>query len=416
MGCRCSAPRVQFKSLKLVSGPQGHHREGVDGLCPVPTIPAMQQSDVGYDVCVRGAGAVGMSLALALSRQGLKVALQHEPVRAAPAFDVRAYALNPRSMQLLSELKVWDALAQDARTPVYDMHVEGDAPGAALDFSAYAQGIEALAWIVDAAELDAQLRRALQYAPHVNMVEHEVQATLLALVDGNSGKAAANRKALGVQTERLPYGQRAVAARLQSDRPHAGLARQWFRSPDVLALLPFDRPKPGHSYGLVWSVPETRADELLALDNAAFEHALMGATGGAAGTLQLSSARAAWPLSLVRADRVCGPGWVLLGDAAHVVHPLAGQGLNLGLADVATLARVIAARESFRALGDDKLLRRYSRERHTPTRAMGHVTDGLLQLFASQQPAVKELRNRGLSLLNALPPLKKLLTAQALQS
>jgi len=211
-------------------------------------------------------------------------------------------------------------------------------------------------------------------------------------------------------------GEGGVAARLASDRAHAGLARQWFRAPDVLALLPLDRPEPGRSYALVWSVPDARADALLALDAPAFELALADATGGVAGTLRLASERAAWPLMLARAHPVCGPGWVLLGDAAHVVHPLAGQGLNLGLADVETLARVIAARESFRSLGDDKLLRRYARERHAPTRAMGHVTDGLLQLFSSQQPALKELRNRGLNLLNALPPVKKLLTGRALHS
>lgn len=372
----------------------------------------MEQSE-RFDVCVRGTGAVGMSLALALSRQGWQVALQGEPARAAGPADVRAYALSAKSVQLLAELKVWDALAPDARTGVYDMHVEGDAHGAALDFSAYAQGTDVLAWIVDAAELDAVLANALRFAPHVTRVEHEVPAALLALADG---KHSAGRAALGVQADVKPYHQRGVAARLRADRPHAGLARQWFRSPDVLALLPFDRPVAGCSYGLVWSVPDARADELLALTDAAFEQALMDATGGAAGTLALASERAAWPLMLTRTDRQCGPGWVLVGDAAHVVHPLAGQGLNLGLADVESLVRVIAAREPYRDLGDEKLLRRYARERLAPTRAMGHVTDGLLHLFASEKPIVKELRNRGLTLLNALPPLKKLLTAQALQS
>jgi 2-polyprenyl-6-methoxyphenol hydroxylase-like FAD-dependent oxidoreductase len=365
------------------------------------------------DVCVRGAGAVGMSLALSLSRQGLQVALQRDPPRAGTAADVRTYALSARSVQLLSELKVWDALPADARSAVYDMHVQGDAHGAALDFSAYTQGIDVLAWIVDAAELDAVLASALRFAPHVTLTEHDVPAALLVLADG---KHSAGRAALGVRADVQPYGQRGVAARLRADRPHAGLARQWFRSPDVLALLPFDRPAAGCSYGLVWSVPETRADELLGLGAAAFEHALMDATGGAAGTLTLASARASWPLMLARTDRQCGPGWVLVGDAAHVVHPLAGQGLNLGLADVDTLARVIALREPYRDLGDEKLLRRYARERLAPTRAMGHVTDGLLHLFASERPLVKELRNRGLTLLNALPPLKKLLTAQALHS
>jgi len=117
---------------------------------------------------------------------------------------------------------------------------------------------------------------------------------------------------------------------------------------------------------------------------------------------------------LGRADPVVGPGWALLGDAAHVVHPLAGQGLNLGLADVAVLAQVLADREPWRGLGDEKLLRRYARERAAATQAMGEVTDGLLRLFASPAPLVRELRNRGLGLVNGLPLLKRLLTARAL--
>jgi 2-polyprenyl-6-methoxyphenol hydroxylase-like FAD-dependent oxidoreductase len=367
-----------------------------------------------YDVCVRGSGAVGLSAALALARQGLAVALQAaEPM--AGHEDVRTYALNAGSVRLLTALKVWDALPADARTAVYDMRVEGDAPGAALDFSAWVQGIAALAWIVDAAALEAALRTAVRFAPHVTAVAPgpEVDAELTVLAEG---KASATRAHLGVQMPRHGYGQRAVAARLVADAPHAGLARQWFRSPDILALLPFDRPLAGRSYGLVWSVPDARADELLALPPADFEHALADATGAAAGSLQLASERAAWPLALARADRVAGPGWVLVGDAAHVVHPLAGQGLNLGLADVAVLAEVLAARESWRALGDEKLLARYARQRELPVRAMGHVTDALLHLFASPQPLVKELRNRGLTLVNHLGPLKRALTARALDA
>ena len=133
--------------------------------------------------------------------------------------------------------------------------------------------------------------------------------------------------------------------------------------------------------GLVWSVPRRARRALMALDDAAFEAALADATGGAAGTLRLASERAAWPLALARAEPVCGPGWVLLGDAAHVVHPLAGQGLNLGLADVAALAQVIAEREPWRGLGDVRLLRRYARARAVPTRAMGQLTDGLLHFL-----------------------------------
>ena len=164
----------------------------------------------------------------------------------------------------------------------------------------------------------------------------------------------------------------------------------------------------------MWSLPEARADALMALSDADFLAQLNDATAGAAGVLRLTGARATWPLVLAHADRLHGPGWLLVGDAAHVVHPLAGQGLNLGFADVAALADVLAAREAWRPLGDTRLLARYARQRIGPVRAMAQLTDGLLHLFASQEPMLKELRNRGLTLANHLPPLKRLLTGRAL--
>jgi 2-polyprenyl-6-methoxyphenol hydroxylase-like FAD-dependent oxidoreductase len=364
------------------------------------------------DVCVRGAGIVGATLALALGRQGLSVVLQ-APAAPSAAPDVRAYALNAASVALLTDLKVWDALPADAVTAVHDMHIEGDAHRSTLRFSSWAQGVEALAWIVDAAALQAALDDALRFAPHVQRSETPVSAALVALAEG---KASASREQLGVRFAVQPYGQRAVAARLVASQPHAGVARQWFRSPDVLALLPFDRPERDRSYALVWSLPETRAQALLELPQAGFEAALAEATGGAAGELRLGSERAGWPLMLARADPVCGPGWVLLGDCAHVVHPLAGQGLNLGLADVATLARVIRERERWRGPGDEKLLRRYARTRQLPTFAMAQLTDGLLHLFAHRGSFVRELRNRGLGLVDRLPPVKRWLAARALDS
>jgi ubiquinone biosynthesis UbiH/UbiF/VisC/COQ6 family hydroxylase len=336
----------------------------------------------------------------------------HAAPERATATDVRAFALNPASVELLSTLKVWQAIPADARTPVHDMHVLGDAPGAAIDFSAWAASRSELAWIVDAAELEEALRAAVRFAPHVFQVDGEpVPATLQLLAEGKDSPA---RQALGVQMPRHAYGQRAIAARLHSTQAHAGLARQWFLSPAVLALLPLDRPQAGHGLALVWSLPDAQADALMALSDTAFTAALMQATQGAAGELSLSAPRATWPLSLATAQTLHGPGWVLLGDAAHVVHPLAGQGLNLGLADVAALAEVLAARESWRSLADPKLLARYARARRTPVHNMARITDGLLQLFASQQPVLKELRNRGLTLVNHLPPIKRLLSSRAL--
>ena len=370
-----------------------------------------------YDVLVRGSGCVGRSLALALGARGLRVALlTRPPAPATPgasgtSADVRAYALNASSVALLSRLRVWEGLAEDARTPVHDMRIHGDRAGAELHFSAWQQGAGELAHIADAAALEDQLDAALRFAPHVQRVTEPVPATLQALCEGRDTVAA---QEFGVHYERHDYGHLGVATRLTASKPHQGQAWQWFRSPDVLALLPFDRPEPGHSYGLVWSLPREEARRLLAAGPAEFESALLEATGGAAGTLKLAGERQAWPLQLCRADTLCGPGWVLLGDAAHLVHPLAGQGLNLGLADVEALVDVIAARESWRSLGDEKLLRRYARARAAPTWAMGELTDGLLRGFASQVPVIARLRNEGLRLVDRAGPLKKWLTARAL--
>lgn len=383
----------------------------------------------GFDVCVRGRGAVGQALALSLARLGLRVALAGSGASGGP--DLRTYALNAGSVALLRELRVWEALRAampSAATRVTDMQVQGD-DGGLLAFSAWQQRVCELAWIVDAAALERELASALRFSPHVTLTAQAEPAALTAWCEGRD---AADRAALGIESERIDYGQWALAARLQSDQTHQNTARQWFRSPDVLALLPFDLPAPlategqpqaattagGRGYGLVWSLPQARAEALLALDATGFEAALAEATQGAAGVLSLQGERAAWPLALARAKRWHGPGWVLLGDAAHTVHPLAGQGLNLGLADVRTLSAVLAERqrrEPWRSPGDERLLARYVRARAAPTWAMGRVTDGLLQLFAHEAAPLRELRNRGLSLVDHLPPLKRWLAGHALR-
>jgi ubiquinone biosynthesis UbiH/UbiF/VisC/COQ6 family hydroxylase len=372
-----------------------------------------------YDVCVRGAGIVGSCLALSLARQGLQVALVPAApgaARAGAGDDVRAYALNAVAVGLLKQLKVWDALPAHAATAVHDMHIEGDSAGGTLDFSAWEQCVAELAWIVDAPVLERRLAEATRFAPHLSIVALDGVATAAPLTALCEGKASASRGALGVRMARHAYGHRAIAARLTAERPHLNRARQWFRAPDVLALLPLDTPAPERSFALVWSLPDERASALLALDEAGFEAALDAATGGACGALHLATERAAWPLTIANAETWCGPGWVLLGDAAHVVHPLSGQGLNLGLADVVALSRVVERREPWRSLGDEKLLHRYVRERAAPTWAMERLTDGLLQLFSSARPGAQELRNRGMTLVNHLAPLKRWLVSRALGS
>jgi 2-polyprenyl-6-methoxyphenol hydroxylase-like FAD-dependent oxidoreductase len=383
-----------------------------------PSAFAMHPATTGspaLDVLIRGSGPVGMGLALALARDGLRVGLLGALPKKDAAPDVRAYALNAGSVALLRDLRVWDALPEDARTAVQDMRIHGDG-GGAIEFSAWQQGIGELAWIVDAAALEQALGEAVRYAPHVQRLTQPAAAQLTAVCEGRD---SASREALGAGFESFAYGHHGVAARLVSDTPHHGTAWQWFRHPDVLALLPFDRPQIDHGFGLVWSQPQAEAERLMALSDADFEAALNDATGGAAGTLRLGSPRAAWPLRVGHAQRWCGPGWVLLGDAAHAVHPLAGQGLNLGLADVRALARVLVdARRTmpWKSLGDERTLRRYARERSAPTRAMSGLTDGLLHLFAQPSAPLKELRNHGMTLVHHLGPLKRWLTSRALDA
>lgn len=363
------------------------------------------------DVAIHGRGAVASSLALALNQQGQRVALS----TAAPGAlhtDVRAYALNLASRRLLQRLRIWDALPGDAVTPVHDMDVRGDRAGAHLGFSSWTQCVDALAWIVDAPALDAALHQALQFAPHVQRHEVLPPAALRVYAEG---KDSASRASLPVQWQRHPYGHSAIAARLASADAHGNVAHQWFRAPDVLALLPFDRPAAGRSFALVWSLPQRDADRLMRLDAAAFEAELQRACIDGPRGLQLASERAVWPLTLASARPLCGPGWVLVGDAAHVVHPLAGQGLNLGLGDVQVLAVTLQQRESWRTLGDERLLHRYARARAWPVWAMSRLTDALVHGFASDSAWQRELRNRGMGLVDRATPLKRWLAAQALE-
>lgn len=385
-------------------------------------------SSIKFDVCVSGSGAVAMSLALALSREGWSVAWAKSPlVTPMGSHDIRTYALNARSIALLERLRVWPTLKQWA-SPVLEMDIHGDQSGA-LNFSAWQQKVGELAWIVDAGALERLLGQALEFAPRVEVVPPvtekgpSVLADLLAVCEG---KQSTTRAALGVEFTRHDYGHWGVAARLRATEPHHGVARQWFRSPDILALLPFNDPDPLSSYGLVWSVQKARAEQLLALNPQDFERALNEAiqqsdadVAARVGRLSLTSEVAGWPLALARATRWAGAGWVLVGDAAHQVHPLSGQGLNLGLADVDTLVTVLTdsrQQEPWRLPGDERTLQRYVRQRQWPTQTMQGLTDGLLKLFADEHGPVKDLRNLGMSVVQRLGPVKQWLVNRALDA
>jgi 2-polyprenyl-6-methoxyphenol hydroxylase-like FAD-dependent oxidoreductase len=364
------------------------------------------------DVVIRGAGVVGQALALLLAQDRLRVALVAPP--AAPrADDVRAYALNNTSRELLRALRAWPDDVPGAVTPVTGMQVHGDADGT-LRFDAAELGAEALTWIVDVPTLERRLGDAIGFAAGVQRVEETPAARLTVVCEG---RHSATREALGIEHTVFPYPHKAVAARLRAAQPHGGIARQWFADGEVLALLPLGGAN-AHELALVWSLPTDQAARWLQAEPAALAAAVQARSMQALGELTLLGAPQAWPLQLSRArrwiSRTASGTVVLAGDAAHAVHPLAGQGLNLGLADAAELARVLHAREYWRELDDPKLLRRYERARAAEVQAMAWVTDGLFSLFGLADSRVQLLRNRGLSGFDRSGPLKRWFARQAM--
>ena len=373
-----------------------------------------------FDICIRGTGIVGRTLALLLARDRHKVALVASSagaVHSAPdSIDVRAYALNAASRALLQSLRCWpDA---DHATAVKQMRVLGD-QGGSVQFDANAQHADALAWIVDVPALEACLSQAVRFQPQIELLDAPVSAALTVVCEG---RASATRAEFGARFEVTPYAQHAIAARVACEHAHQQIARQWFSPEGILAFLPMGGPQ-GNSVAVVWSVTPEHAAKLMELPAQAFSERLRDASEGALGTLSLLAERAMWPLQLARADRWCGSlpavgrdcaSWVLAGDAAHNVHPLAGQGLNLGLADVQALASVLHQRDYWRSVSDLRLLRRYERERKAALWAMGLATDGLQQLFTRQDGPLPKLRNAGMKAFDASGPLKDFVARQAM--
>jgi ubiquinone biosynthesis UbiH/UbiF/VisC/COQ6 family hydroxylase len=386
-----------------------------------------------YDICIQGSGIVARTLALILARERFRVALvgaaQAESAGDEKA-DVRAYALNAASKNLLESLRVWPDAAH--ATPVLGMQVHGDTTGR-VNFNAAEHGSEALAWIVDVEALEEQLLQAVKYQPLITHVEQIVGAHLqdsITIIRRDltvicEGKNSATREALGVEFDVTPYHQHAIAARLTGTLPHNNQALQWFKNGDILAFLPISEAvsgDAGNSMAMVWSIAEERAKELMALNAEDFAAEVATNSDNTLGEMKLYSARATWPLQLARADKWVGKhstlgSWALAGDAAHTVHPLSGQGLNLGLADVAELANVlgvIRGKEYWRSVGDLKLLRRYERARKLDALALGTVTDGLQQLFARSESPLQALRNWGMQGFERSGGLKHWVTKRAM--
>lgn len=381
-----------------------------------------------HDLVVVGGGPVGASLARAA--RGLSVALvAHERrlPRDAEALDARVYALSPGNVSFLKELGAWQTMPEDRLVPVHTMRVYGD-DASSLEFDAYGAGVPELAWIVEDAVLQDALWLGLQvdmqvelFAPaQSEVLKLEPDKVSLRLRDGREiagklivgadGASSFVRAQAGIAAADRDYGQSAVVANFRCEKPHANIAWQWFQRGAVIALLPLA----GEHVSMVWSLPTPEAKRISGLESEALCREVQTAARGALGELALVTPPRSYALRRLAVERLVAPRVALAGDAGHVIHPLAGQGLNLGLQDARALGAVLASREPFRDPGDLRLLRRYERSRAEPILAMDTMVDTLFRLFGAESRLAARLRNAGLNLTDRLPLVKNMLMRRAM--
>ncbi|HZW25519.1 MAG TPA: UbiH/UbiF family hydroxylase [Gallionella sp.] len=387
-----------------------------------------------FDIVIVGGGLVGASLAASLRHSGLSLALVES--QCSPAlpedpeladWDPRIYAISPGSRRFLEEAGAWDHLATRRVAPVEEMRVFGD-DGAKLEFSAYEMGVPELACILENRELQHALWQVLRHQDNLTLLHPARCASLavgtdsaeLALQDGRSiraklvvgadGRDSWVRNQIGLGATPTDYRQHGVVANFTTELPHRGIAYQWFQPDGILALLPL----PGNRVSMVWSVSPEKSAELLALNRKELCDKVAAAAHHTLGEMQVVTPAAAFPLRLLVLPQISAPRIALIGDAAHNMHPLAGQGVNTGFRDARELAQTLLERGGCADCGDAQLLRRYDRKRKEDIYSMQATTYGLKHLFNNDDPILRKLRNLGMDATNRLTPLKKLLVQHAL--
>ncbi len=410
-------------------------------------------TDIQTEVCIVGGGLVGLGLAAALGSAGLDtVVLDARPVEAGlqPSFDGRASAIARGTSQLLQALEVWPACAAGA-APILDIRVSDGRPGEAasplfLHYALSDLGEEALdggaaqpmGHIVENRFLRHALLQRLEALPSVRIVapaivesnEPGLVASRLRLADGrgvraalvvaSEGKVSGLREAAGIGLAGWDYPQVGIVATLAHELPHAGTAHECFLPDGPFAVLPLtdetdERGVARHRSSLVWTARAEARERIMALDEAAFAAACRRRFGDSLGAFTQLGARFAYPLRMQLAERFHAPRLALIGDTAHAIHPIAGQGLNLGLRDVAALAElVVDARRLGLDPGDANLLERYSRWRRFDSVALCMVTDGLNRLFSNDLPPLRLARDLGMAAVNRAGPLKRFFIQHAM--
>jgi 2-octaprenylphenol hydroxylase len=377
-----------------------------------------------FDIVILGGGLNGAALACALANGPHAVAVvePHPPAAPTEAWDSRIYAYSPGNVGWIKALGGWDEAVR--AQAVFQMRIHGDA-GGRLSFDALDAGLPELAWIAENGRLQASLWRAFQASVNVTTIAARAEAVTwnpdghhrLHLAGGDSLRAGLlvaadgaqswlrGQAGIGIRSE--DYRHVGVVANFETEKPHRGTAFQWFRPDGVLAWLPL----PGKRISMVWSTPPEHAAELQALDGDQLARMVAAAGGHGLGPLRRITPAAGFPLVRRRADEWARPGLVLLGDAAHTVHPLAGQGVNLGFRDSRLLAEMLASGGN---PGEVGRLAGYAARRMEDVASMQFTTGGLKKLFAQRDGLTQFMRNAGMSLAGGFAPINQALTRHAI--
>ncbi len=383
-----------------------------------------------YDIVIIGGGLVGMSLASALGRSGFRIAVVEAkewrpPV--APNQEGRTLALAYGSRRIFEGMGLWSQIAAQGVTPIKRIHISDRGRFGITRLDATDAGIDALGYVVQTTALAAVLYHAVQDLESIDLIspaamkdlvfsidsvsisvkhanrERKVSARLLVGADGGRSRV---RSLAGIGTHEVDYDQTAVVTIVTPEAPHRNVAYERFTDSGPLALLPMQDQR----CTVVWSTHRQQADSIMAWDEAMFLQQLQERFGDRLGQFLKVGKRAAYPLVLARVDQDVRARLALVGNAAHTVHPVAGQGFNLGLRDVATLSQILveAARDG-RDIGDVHVVGKYLSWRQRDTRAVTAFTDGLIRLFSNSFMPVAVARNLGLMATDLLPPLKRFL-------
>lgn len=397
-------------------------------------------SRIETDVCVIGAGPVGGTLACLLAEQGVRTAVidqQALPPMEHPHFDGRAYAIAAGSRAVLEQAGLWEHLPYKPG-PIRDIRVSDGKVGRPaspmfLHFDSAEVGAEAFGWMVEARALRMAINARLNaradlhvFAPAEAAVMRQSEGAVVTLADGREiatrlvvaaeGRHSKLRQQAGIAVTRFGYGQTGIVCAVAHDLPHHGTALEHFLPAGPFAQLPMSGTEGApHLSALVWTERDAVARRLLAIDDASFAREAQRRMGHHLGEIRLLGRRWSYPLSALHAHRWTDTRLALIGDAAHGIHPIAGQGLNLGFRDIAALAGLVSAAV---AAGEDpgasSLLKRYQAARRPDTLLMLAATDGLDRLFSSDNPALRLARDLGLAAVQRMPRLKQMFMRRAM--